>query len=80
MITVAFCLEVFLFALAAGVFVVHEARKGRMHAAAENRRERVEPAETRTRPRPPTSAIVNAADTAPLASTRPRRVLRGVHS
>ena len=33
MITAAFCLEVFLFALAAAVAIVHEARKGRAEAA-----------------------------------------------
>jgi hypothetical protein len=33
MITVAFCLEVFLFGFAAAVFIVREARKGRAETA-----------------------------------------------
>jgi hypothetical protein len=37
-ITVAFCLEVLLFALAAGVFVAHEARAIRTEGVAENGR------------------------------------------
>jgi hypothetical protein len=32
MITIAFCLEVFLFALAGGLFVAHEVRKDRAEA------------------------------------------------
>jgi hypothetical protein len=32
MITIAFCLEVFLFALAGGLFVAHEVRKNRAEA------------------------------------------------
>lgn len=50
MLTIAFCFEVFLFALAAGLFVAHEARKSRSEAAAEKGRERLEPAEMRTPP------------------------------
>jgi hypothetical protein len=34
MITIAFCLEVSLFALAGGLFVAHEVRKSRSRAAA----------------------------------------------
>jgi hypothetical protein len=44
MITIAFCLEVFLFALAGGLFVAHEVRKSRSRAAVETGRERLEPA------------------------------------
>ena len=39
MITIALCLEVFLFALAGGLFVAHEVRKSRSGAAAETGRE-----------------------------------------
>ena len=42
MITIAFCLEVLLFALAAGLFVAHEVHKTRSQAKAE----------IRTQPRP----------------------------
>jgi hypothetical protein len=51
MITIAFCSEVLLFALAAGLFVVHGVRKSRSKAAAEKGRERLELAEIRSRPR-----------------------------
>ena len=37
MITIAFCLEVFLFALAGGLFVAHEVSKSRSRAAVETR-------------------------------------------
>jgi hypothetical protein len=39
MITIAFCFEVFLFALAAGLFGAHEVRKGASRATAEIRTE-----------------------------------------
>jgi hypothetical protein len=39
MITIAFCLEVFLFALAVGLLVGHEVRKSRSQATAEIRTE-----------------------------------------
>jgi hypothetical protein len=58
MITAAFCLEVFLFGLASGVFVAHEARKARPEAA------------TDTRPRPSAIANVRAADPEPLVTAR----------
>ena len=35
MITIAFCLEVFLFALVGGLFVAHEVHKSRSRAAVE---------------------------------------------
>jgi uncharacterized protein YneF (UPF0154 family) len=41
MITIVFVLEVFLFGLAGGVFVAHEARKARLEGAAERERERL---------------------------------------
>jgi hypothetical protein len=52
MITIAFCLEVFLFALVGGLFVAHEVRKSRSEAAAEAGSARLERAKMRTRPRP----------------------------
>jgi hypothetical protein len=79
MITVVFCLEVFLFALAAGVFVAREARKARAKAAAEDGRERVESTKMHTRPRPSASAKV-AAHAVPLVTARVRRAVRAVRS
>jgi len=64
MITIAFCLEVFLFALAGGLFVAHEVRKSRSEATVETGHERLEPAAMRTRPRPSVSANLSAADAA----------------
>jgi hypothetical protein len=52
MITIAFCLEVYLFALAGGLFVAHEVRKSRSQATAE-----IHP-----RPKPIASANPIAAD------------------
>jgi hypothetical protein len=78
MITIAFSLEVFLFALATGLFVAHEARKTRAEAAAEKRRDRLEPAEIRTRPRPPSSANLRASCTEQPVTPRARRAVRGV--
>jgi hypothetical protein len=76
MITIAFCLEVFLFALAAGLFVAHEVRKSRSEAAAETGRERLKPAAMRTRPRPSASANLTAADAAPPVTARAGRAVR----
>jgi hypothetical protein len=73
MITVAFCFEAFLFALAGGVFIVHEARRERAEAAAEKGRVRVEPTEVRTQPRTPASTV-------PCVTARTRRAVRGVRS
>ena len=61
MITIAFCLEVFLFALAGGLFVAHEIRKSRSEAAVEIGRGRLESAAMRTRPRPSASGNLNTA-------------------
>jgi hypothetical protein len=52
MITVAFCLEVFLFAFAAALFVAHEVRKIRLQATAD----------VGTKPRAIPSAEPNADD------------------
>lgn len=62
MITIAFCLEVSLFALAGGLFVAHEVRKSRSRDAVETGRERLEPAATRTRPTGSASPNESAAD------------------
>lgn len=80
MITIAFCLEVFLFALAVGLFVAHEARENRSEAAAENGRERIERAEMRIRPRPSASAKLSAADGARPVTARAGRAVRGLRS
>jgi hypothetical protein len=50
-ITIAFCFEAFLVALAAGLFIGHEIRKSRSEAAGESKRRYLEPAEMRARPR-----------------------------
>jgi hypothetical protein len=74
MITIAFCLEVFLFALAWGLLVAHEVRKSRSGAAVETRREHLEPAAMRTRPRPSTSANLSTADAQPVTVRAGRAV------
>ena len=77
MITIAFCLEVFLFALAGGLFVAHEVRKSRSEAAVETGREHLKAAAMRTRQRPSASANVSAAEAAqPL--TCDRRAIHGL--
>jgi hypothetical protein len=69
MITIAFCLEVVLFALAAGLFIAHELRKSRTQAAAE----------ARTESRPVASAKpVAAGGTRPKA--RAGRAVGGLHA
>ena len=73
MITVAFCFEVVLFALAGGVLIVREARKERAEAAAEKGLVPVEPGEVRVRPRTPASTV-------PRVSALARRAVRGVPS
>jgi hypothetical protein len=78
MITIAFCLEVFLFALAGGLFVAHEVRKSRSEAAVENGRSGLEPAAMRTRPRPSASANLSTADAAQLATVRVGRAVPGL--
>jgi hypothetical protein len=50
-ITIAFCFEAFLVALAAGLFIGHEIRKSRSETAGESRRGYLEPAAMRARPR-----------------------------
>jgi hypothetical protein len=57
MITMAFSFEVFLFALAAGPYIVHEVRKSRLEVAVETGRERLDPsrADDAAEPRPATA-------------------------
>jgi hypothetical protein len=80
MITIAFCLEVFLFALAGGLLVAHEVGKSRSEAAAEAGRARLERAKMRTRPRPPARAKVSGARAAEPLATREGRAVRGLRS
>ena len=80
MITIAFCLEVVLFALATGLFVAHEARKSRSEAAVEKGRERPKPTEIRTRPRPSASANLSAASGAAPVTAREGGAVRGLPS
>ena len=74
MITIAFCLEVFLFALAGALFVAHEVRKSRSQAAVETGRERLEPAAMRTRSRPSVSANLSTVDAHPVTVRAGRAV------
>jgi hypothetical protein len=78
MITIAFCLEVFLFALVGGLFVAHEVRKSRSQAAVQTGCERLEPAAMRTRPRPSASANLCTADTAQPVTVRVGRAIPGL--
>jgi hypothetical protein len=64
MITIAFCLEVFLFAFAGGLFVAHEVRKSRSEAAAEEGR----------------APRARTADGAWLVAVREGRAVRGLRS
>ena len=61
MITIAFCLEVFLFALAGGLLVAHEIRKSRSGAAVAIGRGRLGSAAIRTGPRPSASGNLTTA-------------------
>jgi hypothetical protein len=80
MITIAFCLEVFLFALVAGVVIARRAHKAKQEAAGERGTEPREP-EAIAPPRPPASANeLTAADASELVGGRARHALRGVRS
>jgi hypothetical protein len=70
MITIAFCLEVFLFALAGTVFVARELRRSRSQATAENH-----PGRT-----PIASAKPIAADGTRAVTARARRAVRGLRA
>jgi hypothetical protein len=52
-ITIAFCFEAFLVAVALGLFIGHEIGKSRSETAHENRRGYLEPAATPAQPRRP---------------------------
>jgi hypothetical protein len=80
MITIAFCLEVFLFALVGGLFVAHEVRKSRSEAAAEAGRTRFERAKMRTQPRPSARGKVSGARGAEPVTMREGRAVRGLPS
>ena len=80
MITIALCLEVFLFALAGGLFVAHEVRKSRSRAAVATGRTRLERAKMRTRPRPSAREKVSGARGAEPVTMREGRAVRGLRS
>jgi hypothetical protein len=80
MITIAFCLEVFLFALAGGLLVAHEVGKSRSEAAAEAGRARLGRADVRTRRRPSAPRKVSGARGAEPVTTREGRAVRGLRS
>jgi hypothetical protein len=69
MITIALCLEVLLFALAAGLFVAHEVRKSRSQATAE----------IRTQPTPVARANPSADGTRGVGR-RAGRAVRGLRA
>jgi hypothetical protein len=50
-ITIGFCFEAFLVALAGGLFIGHEIRRSRSETTGESRSGYLEPAVTRARPR-----------------------------
>jgi hypothetical protein len=70
MITIAFCLEVFLFALAGALFVAREVRKSRSKATAE-----IHPG-----PKPIASAKPIAADGSRAVTARAGRAVRGLRA
>ena len=76
----AFCLEVFPFGLALGLFVAHEVRNSRSQATAETGRERLEPVARRTRPRPSASANLLGVDVAQPGTTHAGRAARGLRA
>jgi len=78
MITIAFCLEVFLFALAGGLLVAHEVGKSPSKVAVENGRERLEPAAMRTRTRSSASANLSTADAAQPVAVGSGRAVSGL--
>jgi hypothetical protein len=79
MITIVFCLEVFLFALVPGVVIVRRAPEAKQ-AADERGTEPREPEEIAP-PRPPATANeLTAADASELMGSRARRARPGVRS
>jgi hypothetical protein len=80
MITIAFTLEVFLFALVAAVVVARRAHRATREAAGERRTEPREP-KVIAPPRPPgTANELTAADASELVGGRAPRPLPGVRS
>ena len=79
MITIVFCLEVFLFALAGGLLVAHEVGKSRSQAAAEAGSARLERAKMRRRPRPSARAVSGARGAEPV-TPREGGAVRGLRS
>jgi hypothetical protein len=80
MITIAFCLEVFLFALGGALLIAHEVGKSRSEAAAEAGRAGVERAKMRTRPRPSARAKMRGTRGAEPIRTHEGRAVRGLRS
>jgi hypothetical protein len=82
MITIAFTLEVFLFALVAAVVIARRAHKATREAAAGERGTEPREPEAIAPPRPPTAAAneSTAADASELVGGRAQRVLPGVRS
>jgi hypothetical protein len=70
MITIAFCLEVFLFALAGGLFIKREVRKSQSQARAERH----------AAPRPIARANPIAAEGTRAVTERATRAVRGVRA
>jgi hypothetical protein len=80
MITIAFTLEVFLFALTAGMVVARRAHKATREAAGERRTDPRE-SEAIAPPRPPESRNeLTAADASELVGRRAQHALPGVRS
>jgi hypothetical protein len=52
-ITIAFCFEALLVALALGLYIGHEIRKSRLEAASKSKRRYLEPAAVPAQPRRP---------------------------
>jgi hypothetical protein len=70
MITIAFCLEVFLFGLAGALFVAHEVRKSRLQATADGG----------IKPRPIASTAPNAYDETRALAAPVCGAVRGLRS
>ena len=77
LITIVFCLEIFVFGLATALFVAHEARKSRSNAAAEDGAERSNPAGMRARPGASASGTRSAAEDGRSVTARTGRAVRG---
>jgi hypothetical protein len=80
MITIAFTLEVFLFALVAGVVIARRAHKATREAAGEDGTEPRERKAIAPPSRPATANDLTAADAPELRGGRAPRALRGARS